>query len=219
MKKRLKFRFRKRRKGENPKTYLKMWRAAYQIVRRKTKEGKASVRKWNLSQGGKATHKRYEDSRKGKAKHKRYYHSPKGQITRKRYYSTPEFKSTVKQHNNSPGGKLRLRLVNRIIAALRRAGAKRSAPIMTLLGVNFAKVVSHIESLWDNKMSWKNYGAGKGKWNIDHVTAISLFDLTNPRDQRMAFSVFNLQPLWHEDHVIKSREDRDRTLSIPEKVS
>lgn len=65
----------------------------------------------------------------------------------------------------------------------------------------------HIESLFQDGMTWDNRGQGSGKWEIDHIVAVGLFDLQDPEQQRQCFHYTNLRPLWHEDHKAKTIED------------
>jgi hypothetical protein len=75
------------------------------------------------------------------------------------------------------------------------------------LGCTVDFFVKYIESLWKSEMNWKNYGSGYGKWQIDHIKPLLNFDLSY-RDQFLeACHYTNLQPLWYEDHIIKTRED------------
>ena len=68
-------------------------------------------------------------------------------------------------------------------------------------------LVSHLESLFESGMNWKNYGAGPGKWEIDHILPLCSFDLKKASQFNRACHYTNLQPLWHEDHVEKTIKD------------
>jgi hypothetical protein len=48
-------------------------------------------------------------------------------------------------------------------------------------------------------MSWENYG----KWHIDHIKPLSLFDLEDPEQLKQACHYTNLQPLWAEENIRK----------------
>ena len=56
-------------------------------------------------------------------------------------------------------------------------------------------------------MSWEHFGGGKEKFQVDHIKALCLFDLQNPAEQLLANHYSNLQPLWFNEHNIKSQND------------
>jgi hypothetical protein len=58
-------------------------------------------------------------------------------------------------------------------------------------------------------MTLKNHGKGKGKWQYDHKIAVMLFDVKSESGLMKAFNYKNMQPLWHEDHIIKTRKDNE----------
>lgn len=53
-------------------------------------------------------------------------------------------------------------------------------------------------------MTWENYGK---KWEIDHIKALCLFDLTDRKQFLEAVHYSNLRPLWKEDHYKKTGND------------
>jgi len=55
-------------------------------------------------------------------------------------------------------------------------------------------------------MSWENYGNKKGQWSIDHEYPLSLVDLTKRELMLPVVHYTNLQPMWHEDNVLKSNK-------------
>jgi hypothetical protein len=61
--------------------------------------------------------------------------------------------------------------------------------------------VSYIESLFDEKMNWNNYG--KKGWHIDHIKPVSSFNLNNLEECIECWSLKNLQPLWWIDNLKK----------------
>ena len=74
-------------------------------------------------------------------------------------------------------------------------------------------------------MTWENWGKGAGKWNMDHILPISLFDLTKLDHQQACYHYSNLRPLWENlnglkhdylDNGIKvrylTREEKDQYL-------
>lgn len=63
------------------------------------------------------------------------------------------------------------------------------------------------------KMSWENYGIGNGKWQIDHKIPCCQYDLNKKEERLKCFHYTNLQPLWHEDHYLKSRKDQEKSIN------
>ena len=92
-------------------------------------------------------------------------------------------------------------LRNRLRDAIK--GRRKSETTIKLLGCSWECYKSHIESLWVDGMTWENYGRGNGKWNIDHIKPLSLFNLKDPTEQAKAFHYLNTQPLWEVDNFRK----------------
>ena len=67
--------------------------------------------------------------------------------------------------------------------------------------VSTAELVTYIEKLFVDGMSWDNYGPTG--WHIDHIKPCASFDLTNQDEQRQCFHYTNLQPLWAADNIRK----------------
>lgn len=61
-----------------------------------------------------------------------------------------------------------------------------------ILGGTIEIVCAHLESKFEQGMSWDNHG----KWHIDHIMPLSKFDLTDPMQARIAGNYKNLRPLW-----------------------
>jgi hypothetical protein len=79
----------------------------------------------------------------------------------------------------------------------------KSAPTRELLGCSPEFFKDYIESMFEEGMTWENYGHGKGCWHIDHVTPCASFDFNDPEQQKECFHYKNLQPLWAEDNWAK----------------
>jgi len=83
-------------------------------------------------------------------------------------------------------------------------GNKKSQSSLKLLGCSLEQVRQHIESQFQEGMSWNNwsfYG-----WHIDHIRPISSFDLSDPIQQQQCFHYTNLQPLWAKDNLAKGNK-------------
>lgn len=114
--------------------------------------------------------------------------------------------------------KLQALLRQRMCSALRysrsqnfsnRTFAKPGSAVSDL-GCSVLEFKIYIESLWKPGMTWDNWGMGAGKWNLDHKEALCLLDLTDREQFLKACHYTNLQPIWHEEHVIKSGKDRKK---------
>ena len=77
-------------------------------------------------------------------------------------------------------------------------GRKKTNSVINFLGASVDEVRRYIESLWLPHMSWENHGMGPGTWQIDHIKQLSLFDMTDPEQAKIAWNYKNLQPLWYE---------------------
>lgn len=128
----------------------------------------------------------------------------------------------IRTHKAERNAKLRLRIrtdprfaIERLLRhsladAVRLAVTKKAASTFKLLGCSIVEFMTHIEKQWTLGMSWENWGAGRGKWNLDHIRPIASFDLTKPEDQKDCFRWSNFQPLWMVDNVRK----KDRWTSV-----
>lgn len=95
-------------------------------------------------------------------------------------------------------------LCSRMNAAL-RGRVKKSASTEALLGCTIETFRQYLATLFQDGMTWKNYGIGHGKWTIDHIKPCMAFpDLaTDPEQQAQCFHYTNLQPLWFEKNISK----------------
>lgn len=70
-----------------------------------------------------------------------------------------------------------------------------------LLGCSVKKAMAHIESKFEQGMSWNNHGA----WELDHI--VPLATAKSLRELKKLCHFKNLQPLWVHDHKIKTAGD------------
>lgn len=91
-------------------------------------------------------------------------------------------------------------LRNRLRLALKAQTAWKQG--FGMLGCTMAGLKVHIERQFTEGMTWGNYG----KWHIDHVRAVSSFDLFDEQQQRECFHFTNLQPLWAQDNWEKGSQ-------------
>lgn len=97
------------------------------------------------------------------------------------------------------------RLRHNLRARLTRAikNAQKSGSAIKDMGCSIEELKTHLESKFQNKMTWDNYG----EWEIDHIKPLSSFDLSKREELLKACNFNNLQPLWKADHSIKTAED------------
>lgn len=84
--------------------------------------------------------------------------------------------------------------------AIQRINTKKSNSTIEMLGYSADDLRKHLESLFSEGMSWDNWG----EWHIDHKVPVSKFDKETPMS--VVNSLFNLQPLWSLDNLLKSNK-------------
>lgn len=83
---------------------------------------------------------------------------------------------------------------------LKKTQSKKLARTEEIIGYKSCDLISHIERIFVNGMSWSNYG----KWHIDHIKPVSVFIKEGVTDPAVINALSNLQPLWAEDNFKKS---------------
>ena len=78
-------------------------------------------------------------------------------------------------------------------------GKKKSDRAMNLVGCSAEDLKAHLESTFQEGMTWDN----QGEWHIDHILPCVAFDLEDPVEQRACFHYRNLQALWKVDNSRK----------------
>ena len=105
--------------------------------------------------------------------------------------------------------KLRKICRNRIRKALK--GETKSVGTMELIGCTIDELRRHIESKFEPWMTWKNHGL----WDIEHIKAMSRFDLSNPAQQRACCNWSNLQPMEHIANMKKGAKIISGDITSP----
>jgi hypothetical protein len=70
-----------------------------------------------------------------------------------------------------------------------------------LLGCNKLELKAWLEYQFDETLTWENYGS---YWHMDHVIPLAFFDLTNTKQQFLAFNWSNLKPLPAKENLSKN---------------
>lgn len=71
-----------------------------------------------------------------------------------------------------------------------------------LVNYTLDELMTHLESLFAEGMSWDNYG----QWHVDHIRPKSSFNFESYVDSefKKCWALENLQPLWGEDNLRKN---------------
>ena len=80
------------------------------------------------------------------------------------------------------------------------SGKRRSFSISGIINYDSQTLREHLEKQFKPGMTWENYG----KWHVDHIKPLDLFDLTDPLQAQEAWKLENLQPLWASENCSKS---------------
>tara|TARA_R100000084_G_C4588424_1_gene117236 strand:- start:137 stop:664 length:528 start_codon:yes stop_codon:yes gene_type:complete len=80
---------------------------------------------------------------------------------------------------------------------------------MNKVGLTSPQYRAYMESLWEEGMSWDNYGHGEGKWCIDHIIPKNSFDLTDPEQYKKCSHYTNTQPMW----FVNNSSKKDKLLT------
>lgn len=83
-------------------------------------------------------------------------------------------------------------------------GVPREKKAHELLGCSWKHFKKYIESLFEEGMTWDNYG-GKDGWELDHYIPCMCFDFTKRGQQKKCFHYKNLRPLWGETNRRRRR--------------
>lgn len=118
---------------------------------------------------------------------------------------------TKTRKKTDPGYKILINLRCRVYETIVKS--KKTHTTKTLIGCSVDYFKKWIEWQFNSKMSWDNYGT---YWNIDHVKACTLFDLTIIDNQFKCFSWKNSRPLNIKDNIDKSNKYLPREILIQE---
>ena len=132
---------------------------------------------------------------------------------KKEYNQRPEVREQNnergrEQTKNNPQKRLGDKVSNETRWTLLGVHSDKMTPVSEQYGIDKVGLITseyreYTESLWEEGMSWDNYGYGEGKWTIDHIIPKSYFDLTDPEQYRKCSHYTNTQPMWFVDNVAK----------------
>lgn len=108
--------------------------------------------------------------------------------------------------DNDPKFKIKVRFSNLIYYYLtNRTISKNNQKWENLVGYTLNHLKIHLESKFDDKMNWDNYGS---YWHIDHIVPESSFKYSTYEDEsfKKCWSLENLQPLKCSKNIQKSNQ-------------
>lgn len=118
--------------------------------------------------------------------------------THKSYLRTKDKRLRVRRERYKNEIEFRLREVLRARVRDALKGRVKRSSVIEVMGCDIAAFRKHLESNFDDKMNWDNYG--QNGWHIDHIKPLNDFDLQIQDEYERAFHYSNMQPLWcHEN--------------------
>jgi hypothetical protein len=214
--------WRKRLPGETDGEFRKRW---WREFHARNKESRNAAKKRSRAKNPekyKAASKAWREANPEKAKAivDRWHSDPKNKASRKIkdsiYAKNNRAKLTAQQciyiserRNKDPNYRIMCRLRSRVWDALKPQSAMKAARTFELIGMTPENFRAYLESQFESWMTWGNYGE---RWEIDHISPLSAFDLTKPHQQRLAFHYSNCRPLERLANNLKG----DRVLAMDE---
>jgi hypothetical protein len=147
-----------------------------------------------------------ENKEKINSRSKKHYIENKEKINRRRV------KLNKEKYKNDTNFRLRQVISAQINKLLKKQdGSKNKLSILKYLPYTIEELKKHLESLWENWMSWDNYGKyeeGKKKWNIDHIIpqSLLLYDSMEHLNFLKCWALENLRPLGIIENIKKGNK-------------
>jgi 5-methylcytosine-specific restriction endonuclease McrA len=109
---------------------------------------------------------------------------------------------------NDPRYRLNAAIKSRLYVEM-TGGAKARQRTFDLLGYTAEELIAHVSALFQQGMTWNNYG--RDGWHIDHIRPLASFQYSTPQcpEFRQAWALANLQPLWADDNRRKHAKWQD----------
>jgi hypothetical protein len=184
---------------ENKKKYSKKYRSnnlhKLKIYNKEyRKKNKQNVKTWKSNIYKLNAEKKREQTKK-------HYRKNKEKIIKKmnEYYK-------IKKKTN-PLFKLKCNIRNLILQAFKTIGRRKNTKTEKILGCSFQDFKAHIESQFQEGMSWEN----RNGWHIDHIMPVSM---AKTYDEVIRLNHYrNLRPLWAYENLSKS-DNTPKTLVL-----
>ena len=132
----------------------------------------------------------------------------------KQYHSDPKFKEKLNKqtaknflirYHNDPKTRVHTNISSQIRHSLKNG--KKGQHWETLVGFTVDELMKHLEALFEEGMTWDNYG----KWYIDHRTPKSWFNFetTGDLEFKKCWDLENLKPMWGGENIAKGNRFSD----------
>jgi hypothetical protein len=137
-------------------------------------------------------------------KHKRYYDGYRNQCIEchsarwKKYYVQGYNIILSDKLANDYIYKLKQNMRTYLHQQLNKSNIQKNDNTENIIGCSIVVLKQWLSYQFDENMNWENK-----TWQIDHVIPVSLFDLKNEYEQKLAFHWTNLQPLYATQNRIK----------------
>lgn len=79
---------------------------------------------------------------------------------------------------------------------------QKSQPTVELLRCSAEELKTHLETTWEDGMTWENYGIHG--WHIDHIIPCAAFDQDDETERHACWNYHNLRAMWGEENLKKS---------------
>ena len=124
----------------------------------------------------------------------------------KEYLNKLSRKNLKEKRKNDVSYRVSKYISNAVYKSLK--GKKNGAHWEDIVGWTVKEGRAHLESLFTEGMTWENYGGGKYEWSLDHIIAVSKWDITSAKCQELkdCWALDNLQPLWHVRNMEKGNK-------------
>lgn len=128
--------------------------------------------------------------------------------SRRYYLGMSDKEKREKKLRKTPHEKLRHNVSKSIYKMIKsQKSTKDGESILKYLDYSFNDLIKHIESLFDDKMNWNNYGKyviGKYTWQLDHIKCQSDYPYTSMEDEnfKIVWALDNLRPLEARQNIL-----------------
>jgi hypothetical protein len=108
--------------------------------------------------------------------------------------------------------------------SIRKDQDSRAAQAFAALCYTIEDLKNHLESLFEEGMTWENYGKPDGifeaGWHVDHIKPQCAFYFRSVEDLEFkeCWSLSNLRPLWALDNLKKAVEDKKLSINKERKL-